>query len=105
MSIRVDAQSFSAEVLEAPVPVLADFYSDSCLPCRKLAAELPKLEAAYGDRIKIVKINVKYDADLARDYQVRGTPTLVLFRQGAEAGRLSGAVSREQIAEKLEELL
>lgn len=103
--MRVDVENFSREVLEAQVPVLADFYSDSCLPCKRLAAVLPKLEAAYGDRLKIVKINVKYDRDLAEEYKVMSTPTLLLFWQGAVAARLSGAVSQAQIHEKLEELL
>lgn len=103
--MRVDAENFSREVLEAQVPVLADFYSDSCLPCKRLAAVLPKLEAAYGDRLKIVKINVKYDRELAEEYKVMSTPTLLFFRQGAVTARLSGAVSQVQIQEKLEELL
>lgn len=103
--MRVDAENFSREVLEAQVPVLADFYSESCLPCKRLAAVLPKLEAAYGDRLKIVKINVKYDRELAEEYKVMSTPTLLFFRQGAVTARLSGAVSQVQIQEKLEELL
>ena len=105
MAARVDAQTFPAEVLESALPVLADFYSDSCLPCKKLAALLPKLEEAWAGRLKIVKINVKYDADLAQTYCIKGTPTLVLFRQGQEAARLTGAVTRAQIEEKLEEVL
>lgn len=103
--MRVDTKGFAQEVLASPVPVLADFYADSCLPCKRLAALLPKVEAAFGDRLKIVKINVKYDADLAREHGVLGTPTLVLFRGGQEAARLSGAVTREQIETTLEELL
>ena len=55
--------------------------------------------------MKIVKINVKYDWELAEKYKVMSTPTLLFFRQGAVAARLSGAVNQAQIQEKLEELL
>lgn len=103
--MRVDRETFRQEVLEAEAPVLADFYADGCLPCKRVSAALAKIEAAYGSRVKIAKINVKYDQELAKEYNIMSTPTLLLFQQGKVTARLSGAVSQASIEEKLEDLL
>jgi thioredoxin 1 len=104
MSIRVDTAGFQNEVLEAEGLVLADFYSDSCLPCKRLTAVLSKIEAAHPD-LKVVKINIKYDKDLAAQYEVKSTPTILYFKGGQVASRQSGGITQADIAQKLEELL
>jgi thioredoxin 1 len=104
MSIRVEEATFEQEVVQAEGLVLAEFYSDSCLPCKRLAATLPKVEAAHDD-LKVVKINVKYDKELTQRYGVLSTPTLLYLRKGEELDRQTGAVRQQDIEEKLEALL
>lgn len=104
MSIRVDTQSFPQEVLAAEGVVLADFYSDSCLPCKRMTAVLARVEAAHPE-LKIVKIHVKFDRELAAQYQVQSTPTLLYFSGGQVVDRHSGNIKQADIEAKLEVLL
>lgn len=90
MAERVSSEQFEAGVLKADRPVLVDFYSDSCVPCKRLVPQLSKLEAARGEALGVVKVNTNFDMDLAQRYGVMATPTLVLFRDGAELARETG---------------
>ena len=104
MSVRVNAESFEAEVLNSKQPVLADFYSDSCVPCKRLSPVLAEIEEQYADRINIAKININFDAELAEKYEVRAAPTLIFFKDGQETERLIGAVKKSEITEIIEKL-
>ena len=104
MSVRVNAESFEAEVLNSKLPVLADFYSDSCVPCKRLSPVLAEIEEQYADRINIAKININFDAELAEKYEVRAAPTLIFFKDGQETERLIGAVKKSEITEIIEKL-
>ena len=97
MALRVNSENFETEVLKSELPVLADFYSDSCVPCKKIAPVLSKLESEYADRLKIVKLNVNFDEELAVKYNIEATPTLLLMNKGDEVSRLKGAVSKDEI--------
>ena len=97
MPARVNKENFDAEVLSSEIPVLVDFYSDSCIPCKKIAPVLSKLESEYADRLKIVKVNAAFDDELIEKYGVEATPTLVLLNKGTEVSRLKGAVSKDEI--------
>ena len=68
MAERVNQETFQKEVLEADGLVLADFYSDSCVPCKRLAPVLAELEETYGDALKVVKVNINFDLPLAEKY-------------------------------------
>mgnify|MGYP000296749500 CR=1 FL=1 len=59
--------------------VLADFYSDSCIPCKRLSPVLAELEEAYGDALKVAKININFDLPLAEQYEVQAVPTLIFL--------------------------
>ena len=104
MYVRVNAESFDAEVLNSKLPVLADFYSDSCVPCKRLSPVLAEIEEQYADRINIAKININFDAELAEKYEVRAAPTLIFFKDGQETERLIGAVKKSEITEIIEKL-
>lgn len=88
MPQRVSANDFEKEVLSADKTVLADFYSDSCAPCKRLSPVLFELEEKYSDRLKIVKININFDAELAEKYSVQAAPTLIFLKNGREEQRL-----------------
>jgi thioredoxin 1 len=104
MSVRVSGENFEAEVLKSEKAVLADFYSDSCVPCKRLSPVLADIEDEFGDKIKVVKININFDGDLAEKYEVQAAPTLVFFKSGEEVSRLRGAVKKAEITDVINNL-
>jgi thioredoxin 1 len=104
MAVRVNAENFRDEVLGAEVPVLVDFYSDSCVPCKRMSPVLAEIEEEYAEKLKLVKINVSFESALAAEYEVQAAPTLVFFRNGKEQARLRGAVKKAEIIAELENL-
>ena len=96
MPIHVTTDHFETEVLKSDVPVLVDFYADWCGPC-KMLAPLVEQFAQENPQVKVCKINVDDQADLAMDYDVRSIPTLVVFKDGKEANRSVGLISKSQL--------
>ncbi|MGN0623861.1 MAG: thioredoxin [Oscillospiraceae bacterium] len=101
MSVRVSEENFDKEVLQSEIAVLADFYSDSCVPCKRLSPVLAEIEEESKDSLKVVKVNINFDGELAEKYEVQAAPTLILFRSGREVSRLRGAVKKAQITEMI----
>ena len=91
-------------MLEAKGLVLADFYSDSCVPYKRLSPVLAELEEAYGDALKVVKININFDLPLAEQYEVQAAPTLIFFQNGAEKDRRKGLVKKAELMEIIDSL-
>ena len=67
--------------LDADLPVVVEFYSDSCIPCKQLSPILGGLEDDYEDQVKVVKVNVNFDAGLAQKYEVAASPTLLFYQR------------------------
>lgn len=105
MAKRVSEADFQAEVLDAGLPVLVEFYSDSCIPCKQLSPILGGLEDDYEDQLKIVKINVNFDADLAAKYEVAASPTILIFKDGTEVQRVRGLIKRPELEALVKEVL
>ena len=84
-------------VLKSDVPVLIDFSSPTCGPCRALAPILDQLADEYADRVKIFKVNVFENVVVAGKLAVEALPTLVMMKAGAETGRLTGMQSKEKV--------
>lgn len=101
MPIRVNADNFDTEVLQPETAVLVDFYSDSCVPCKRLSPVLAEIEEEFSDRLKVVKINLNFDGELAEKYEVQAAPTLLFFKDGKEVCRLRGAVKKAKIIETI----
>ena len=99
MAARINQENFEAEVLKAELPVLADFYSDSCVPCKRLSPIISQLESERSDSLKVVKVNINFDTELAEKYEVQAAPTLILFKNGEEIDRLIGSVKKTEIIE------
>ena len=98
MAKRVNTEEFESEVLQSELPVVVEFYSDSCIPCKQLSPILGGIEDDYEDQLKVVKVNVNFDADLQK-YEVAASPTLLFFRGGKEVDRIRGLVKRPALEE------
>ena len=97
MALRINAENFEEKVLKAGRPVLVDFYSDTCIPCKQMAGILGDIEDENEDAIYIYKVNVNYDKDLAARYKVMAAPTVIAFVNGEEKGRTVGLKEPEEI--------
>ena len=82
-------------------PVLVDFFATWCGPCKALAPILQDAKAELGDGVKIVKIDVDKNQELASRFQVQGVPTLILFKQGNQLWRQSGVVPKHELVQLL----
>ena len=97
--------SFEADVLNADGPVLVDYWAAWCGPCKMIAPLLDEAAAEHQGRVTIAKLNVDENPDTAAKFQVRGIPTLMLFKNGQVAATKVGALSRTQLNAFLEESL
>lgn len=86
-------------------PVLVDFYTDWCAPCKMMTPILKELKSVMGSAIQIVKIDAEKNADAAIRYQVRGVPTLILFKKGHVLWQQSGVVQAQQLQSIIESKL
>jgi thioredoxin 1 len=85
------------DIINSETPVLVDFFADWCGPCKSLAPILKEVKEELGDAVKIVKINVDKNELLAVKYQVRGVPTMLLFKNGKQVWRQSGVLQKNEI--------
>ncbi len=88
--------SFS-NIIDSETPVLVDFYADWCGPCKVLAPILKEVKDELGAAVKIVKIDVDKNQPLAAKFQVRGVPTMLLFKKGKQLWRQSGVLQKNDI--------
>ncbi len=85
------------EVINGEKPVLVDFYADWCGPCKMMNPILKDLKKRMGDAINIIKVDAERNADAAIKYNVRGVPTLILFKNGEILWQQSGVVQAKQL--------
>lgn len=97
----VSQETFQDEVLSASKPVLVDFSAVWCGPCKMLDPIVEQLANEWADQIKVVKLDVDDDPQIAMQYQVMGVPTLMLFVDGEARERLTGYQPKDRITSKL----
>lgn len=102
MAERVTNSEFREKVLEFSGLAIVDFYSDTCVPCKRMSPVLSALENQYTDSIYVAKVNVAYEKELVEEYEVRSTPTFLLFRNGEVVERFSGAKKKEELEQIIE---
>ncbi len=101
--VQLSDDSFEADVLNSSKPVLVDFWAEWCGPCKMIAPILDEIANEYGDRITIGKLNVDQNSQTPPKYNIRGIPTLLLFKNGELAGTKVGALSKTQLAEFIDQ--
>jgi thioredoxin 1 len=101
----VSDSSFDAEVLNAPGPVLVDFWAEWCGPCKMIAPALEELAGDMSDRLTVAKVNIDENPVTPSKYGVRGIPTLLLFKGGQVAATKVGALPKGQLKQWIESVL
>lgn len=103
--LEVNAGSFRNEVLDSDIPVLVDFWAPWCAPCRMLSPVIDELSNDYKGKIKFAKVNVDDNTELATDLQILSIPVLIIFKDGKEIKRITGANPKEYIEKEIEKAL
>ncbi len=103
MAVKLTADSFEREVLAASGLVVTDFFSDSCVPCKRMSPVLAELEEERDD-VKFAKVNINFDGEIAEKYGVTAVPTLIFFKNGEEKARLTGAQKKAAIVEVIDKI-
>ena len=102
MVYKFDESNFEAEVLKSDLPVFVDFYADWCGPCKIMSPVIDKLAEEFDGKIKVGKVNVDENGDLAVRYGIMSIPNMVFFKNGEVADRVVGAIPKPAMKEKFE---
>ena len=95
--IELNKDNFEKEVMKAEVPVLIDFWSNCCGPCRMMSPVIDKIAEEMGDKVKVCKVNVDENHELAEKYEIMTIPAFIIVKNGAETGRTIGVQPKEDI--------
>jgi len=103
--VTLTASNFKQEVLDSQIPVLVDFWAEWCMPCRMIAPTISQIAESYRDKLKVGKVNVDNESDLASQYGVISIPTLIVFKDGQPIRQKVGAMPRHEIEKLFKDLI
>jgi thioredoxin 1 len=101
----MEANSSFGQIINGSKPVLVDFFAEWCGPCKMMPAILKELKDAIGNEAIILKVDVDKNPDVARQFNVQGVPTLIIFKEGFVKWRQSGVVHAKQLKQQLDIVL
>ena len=96
-------KSFNELINNPDTPVLVDFYADWCGPCKTMSPIVEQVASQYNGKVKVIKVNVDSNQAAAAQYRVQGVPTFILFRQGQQVWRQSGAMPANVLAQAIQQ--
>ncbi|WP_419907129.1 thioredoxin [Hoeflea sp.] len=97
-TVKVDTSNFKSEVLDASEPVVVDFWAEWCGPCKMIAPSLEEISAEMAGKVKVAKVNIDENPDIAAQYGVRSIPTLAMFKGGEVADIKVGASPKSALS-------
>lgn len=103
--VTVTDDSFEAEVLQSDVPVVVDFWATWCGPCKMIAPILDEVASEYGEKAKIVKLDVDNNQQTAAKYNIMSIPSLLFFKNGEIVDQVVGALTKAQLAQRLDKII
>ncbi len=96
---------FTEEVLNSDLPVLVDFWADWCGPCKMVAPVVEELANDYEGKLKVMKVDVDASPQTASNYGIRSIPTLLIFKDGKPVQQVVGAVPKQMLQEKIDQVV
>ena len=105
MAKQVTDDSFDADVLQAEIPVLVDFWAEWCGPCKQIAPALDEISQELSGKITLAKVNIDENPESPSKYGVRGIPFLMLFKDGEVAATKMGVIPKSQLKEWVESII
>ena len=100
-TVKITTTNFEQEVLQSQIPVLLDFWADWCGPCRMAAPIIDEIAAETAGKVKVGKVNVNTDIELAQRYRIASIPTFLVFKNGELAEKAIGLQSKEDLVNLL----
>ncbi len=104
-AVAVTSSEFDQQVLKSETPVIVDFWAVWCGPCKMIAPHLDALATEYAGKVKVVKVDIDSEREVAERYNIMSIPTLLFFKDGKVVEQVVGAVPKTTIAAKLEALI
>jgi len=103
--LELSNDNFDAEVIQSDVPVMVDFWATWCSPCRMIAPIVEELVGEYEGKIKIAKLDVDSNQDVAMKFKIMSIPNVLFFKGGEVVDQIIGAVPKKQFTEKIDKLV
>lgn len=98
-TVKIDNGNFESDVLNSETPVVVDFWAEWCGPCKMIAPSLEEISNEMGDKVKIAKVNMDENPELAAKYGVRSIPTLLMFKGGEPVAIQVGAAPKNKLSD------
>jgi thioredoxin 1 len=103
-AVEVTDNTFEKEIVKSDIPAIVDFWAEWCMPCKTMSPIIDEIAKEFDGKVKIGKINVDENTQIATDLTVMNIPTLLFFKGGKEVGRAVGVVSKKDVIRKVSEL-
>jgi len=99
--VPITDKTFETEVIQSAVPVLVDFWAAWCVPCRMIAPILEEIAQEYDGQLKVAKVDIDQNIQMATQFGIRSIPTMILFKDGEAVERLVGSMPKARLLERI----